>query len=263
MAVEDREISALRRLGLTEYEARIYLTLIRMGSLKASEVSFFGHIPRTKTYGAIRELERKGLLSVIPGKPELYIPSNPDEALTPLVARLSLEAKESEEVVQKLILSYGLSKLIKRKVPREAAEFWRIEGRRSIIDKANQMLSDSKKSVNYCTSAPGLIRMYKAYYGTLEAARRRGVVVRVISSASPKNIVVAKELSEVIDLRQVEKPFKIGFISVDGREILVVESSPDDAKIDYGSDLAVWTRNRLFVESYEELFDRLWRTPSK
>jgi sugar-specific transcriptional regulator TrmB len=31
LAVEDKEVAALRRLGMTEYEARIYLALIRMG----------------------------------------------------------------------------------------------------------------------------------------------------------------------------------------------------------------------------------------
>jgi sugar-specific transcriptional regulator TrmB len=61
LAVEDKEVAALRRLGMTEYEARIYLALIRMGPKKASEVSYFGQVPRTKTYSTIRELERKGL----------------------------------------------------------------------------------------------------------------------------------------------------------------------------------------------------------
>lgn len=74
MAVEEKEVAALCRLGLTDYESRIYLTLIKMGPKKASEVSFFGHVPRTKAYGAIRELERKGLLQIIAGKPELYMP---------------------------------------------------------------------------------------------------------------------------------------------------------------------------------------------
>jgi sugar-specific transcriptional regulator TrmB len=257
LAVEDREVSALRRLGLTEYEARIYLTLVRMGPLKASEVSFFGHVPRTKTYGSIRELERKGLLSVISGRPELYVPSNPAEVLTPIIERLSREIEESEEIVQKLILSYESSKLIRRGVSKETTEFLKIEGRRNVIDRVGQMLSDSKKSVKFCVSAQGLVRMYKAHYGVLEAARKRGVTVKVMSAGSLKS-EVAKELSEIVELRQMSKHFKTGLILVDGREMLVVESSPDDSKIDYGSDTAFWTRNKIFTELYDELFDRLW-----
>jgi sugar-specific transcriptional regulator TrmB len=87
LAVEDKDVVALCRLGLTEYESRIYLALIKLGPRKASELSFFGHVPRTKAYGAIRELERKGLLRVIPGKPELDTPSSPSEFLMPLVAK--------------------------------------------------------------------------------------------------------------------------------------------------------------------------------
>ena len=58
MAIEARELSALRHLGLTEYESRTYLVLVRMGPIAAREPSFSGQVPRTETYRAIGELER-------------------------------------------------------------------------------------------------------------------------------------------------------------------------------------------------------------
>ena len=77
LSVEEREVAALRWLGLTEYECRLYLALVKMGAVKASEVSFFGQVPRTKAYGAIADLKQKGLVKVIPGKPEIYQASSP------------------------------------------------------------------------------------------------------------------------------------------------------------------------------------------
>jgi sugar-specific transcriptional regulator TrmB len=46
------------------------MVLIKMGPIKASELSFFGQVPRTKAYGVIKELERIGPLRTVPGKPE-------------------------------------------------------------------------------------------------------------------------------------------------------------------------------------------------
>jgi len=260
LTAEDREVAALRRLGLTEYESRIYLALIRMGPKRASEVSFFGQVPRTKAYGAIRELVRKGLVQVLPGKPELYTPSSPSEFLMPLVTRLQGEVKDCEGLVQELAVLYESSRYVKRDIPRETSGFWEIEGRQDVTNKLNQMMTEATKSINYSTSASGLIRAYKAHSETLERAKGQGVIVRVLTPISSENSSVAQELSEVVDLRRLEKPFGVGFVSVDARELVVTESKPDDFRTDRGSDLAIWTTNKLLVELHDQLFDRVWNS---
>jgi len=258
LAVEEREIGALRRLGLTEYESRIYLALVRLGPKKASEVSFFGQVPRTKAYGAIRELERKGLLRIIPGNPELYAPASPSEVLMPLMSKLNREVKHSEDVVQGLALTYESSKYLKRDTPREVSEFWEMEGRQNVLNKITQVFNDARKSVNYYTSASGLIRAYKAHSDVLEKAKRAGATVRVLSPITPENAAVAQEFCEIVDLRQIERPLTAGFVSVDTRELVVIQSKPEDLRTDRGSDTAIWTSNRLLVELHEQLFDLVW-----
>jgi len=258
LAAEEKEMSALRRLGLTEYEARIYLALIKLGPKKASEVSFFGQVPRTKAYGAIRELRRKGLLQIVPGKPELYAPSSPSEVLMPLVTKLDRELKDSEGVVQELAVLHESSKFIRREIPQEASEFWQIDGRQDVFKKLHQIFNDATKWINFSTNATGLIRAYKAHSEVLERARKQGVVVRVLSSISSENSTIAKELSEVVEVKRVDTPFSASFASVDARELLVIESKPDDLRTDRGSDLAIWTTNKLLVELHEQFFERVW-----
>lgn len=258
MSVDEAELNALRHLGLTDYESRIYLVLVRSGPIKAGEISFFGQVPRTKTYGAIRELQRKGLLRVIPGKPELYAPSSPSEVLMPLVTKLNKEVKSTEELVHNLTLTFESNKYVKRELPKEADEFWELDGRRNIFNKLNQILTDSAKSINYCTSPAGLIRAYKAHSETLESIRKRGATVRVLSPISSENSGVARELAEVVDFRVLDKPFRTSFVSVDGRELVVIESRPEDLRTDRGTDLAIWTTNKLLIELHEQLFETVW-----
>jgi sugar-specific transcriptional regulator TrmB len=258
--VEEREVAALRRIGLTEYESRIYLVLVRMGPTKASEVSFFGQVPRTKTYGAIKELERKGLLKVLPGKPEVYAAASPSEVLMPLVNRLNRDVKDTENVVQELNLAFESSRYVKRDTPRESSEFWQIEGRQNIFNKLGQILNDATKVIHYSTTAAGLIRIYKAHTEIFERVKARGVSVKVLSPISSENSGVAKQLSEMIELRIVERPIGPIFASVDTRELVVMEAKPDDLRIDRGSDFAIWTTNHLLVELHEHLFDRVWAT---
>ena len=258
MSVDERELSALRHLGLTEYESRIYLVLVKMGPIKAGEISFFGQVPRTKTYGAIRELEHKGLLRVIPGKPELYAPSSPSEVLMPPVTKLNKEVKSTEELVQNLTVTYESNKYVKRDVPKEVGEFWEIDGRKNIFNKLNQIMSDASKSISYCTSGPGLVRAYKAHSEILETVRKRGAVVRVLSPITSENSGVARELGEIVEVKRLEKPFGTSFVSVDARELVLIESRPDDLRTDRGTDAAIWTTNKLLIELHEQFFDRIW-----
>ena len=264
MAVEDPELSALHRLGLTEYESRIYLVLVRKGPIKASELSFFGQIPRAKTYGAINELERKGLVRVIPEKPEMYAAVSPSEVLMPVVNKLTRELSETSSIVESLMLTFETNKYVKRDGPKEANGFWEIEGRRGVFNKITQIIGDASKTVNYCTSATGLVRAYKVHCDTLEKVSRKGVGVHMLSPLSPENSGIAREISEVLQFKVLDKPFGQNFVTVDRRELVVIEAMPDDLRTDQGADKGVWTTNRIMVELHDQLFDRLWNSiPNK
>jgi len=260
LSVDEKEVAALQRLGLTDYESRIYLVLVKKGPIKASEISFFGQVPRTKTYGAINELERKGLLRIMPGKPETYCASSPSEVLMPMIGRLNLELKDSEMVVQQLKVTFESSKYVKRDIPKEADEFWQIDGRQNLFNKLNQILRDSTKSVYYATTAAGLVRTYKMQSELLEKAGKNGAVVRILAPITSENSGVAEQLSEIADIKRLDREFAANFISVDHSELIVVDSRPDDLRTDRGSDLAIWTTNKMLVELHDQLFDRVWNS---
>jgi sugar-specific transcriptional regulator TrmB len=263
LSVEERDVAVLQRLGLTEYESRLYLALAKMGPIKASEVSFHGHVPRTKSYGAIRELERKGLLVTIPGKPEVYASRAPSDVLMPLVTRLEGEVKETTSLVQRLSMAYESNMIVKSQFPREAKEMWILEGRAHVLNKLNELFTQASKSINYATGGNGLIRAYKANADTLAKAKQRGVTVRMLTAVSPENASVASEMTAVVELRSMDKPFSpqyCNFVSVDSHDLLISEVKPDDLKTDHGSDFAVWNRNKIAVGVHDEFFDRLWQT---
>jgi sugar-specific transcriptional regulator TrmB len=264
LSVEESQLNALRHIGLTEYESRLYLVMVKMGPVKASELSFRAQIPRTKAYGAINELERKGLLRIIPGKPDVYSPASPGEVLMPIVNKLSRQLTEAESVVESLMLTFESNRFVKREGPKEADGFWEVEGRPGVINKLNQIFSDASKSINYCTSATGLVRAYKAHCDILEKASDRGVAVRLIAPVNSENAGVAREIAEVLEFKSLDKPFGQNFVTVDSRELIVMETMPEDLRTDQGADKGVWTTNRLVVELHGELFERLWNaTPTR
>jgi sugar-specific transcriptional regulator TrmB len=262
MALEEREIAALRRLGLTEYECRLYLALVKMGPVKASEVSFFGQVPRTKAYGAISDLQQKGLVKVVPGKPEIYEAASPTEVLAPIVKKMALEINESQLIIEDLALAYESNKYVKRDT-KMSEESWHLQGRQVIYSKLNEVISEASKSVNYSTSAIGLVRAYKAHAEAFERAKKQGATVRLLSPINSTNSSIANEFSAIAELKKNDEALPF-FVSVDSKHFIVVESRPEDASTDRGYDEALWTTNKLVVELFEQLFDRVWKhLPSK
>jgi len=262
LAVEDNEVSALQRLGLTEYESKIYLTLLKMGPIKASEVSFQAHVPRTKTYGAIRQLQEKSLISIFPGKPEIYfIDKSPHEVLSPIVNNRETELKESKDLIQNLALVFKAKMIVKGEIRKESGELWMIQGRANIFEILNQQFLGAKKFIHYFTTANGLVRAYKANADMLEKASRRGVVVNMLANISKENVTVAREMAEIIELKNNNNslpPETSSFISVDSHDLVILEARPDDLSIDRGTDSSVWTNNASLVAVHHQLFLKVW-----
>jgi HTH-type transcriptional regulator, sugar sensing transcriptional regulator len=99
--VEDQLVSTLSDLGLTNYEARVYLALTRRGSSTAAESARLAEIPRQRIYDVLASLVQRGLASARPGQVAKYVATPPAEAVERLVSdhRQRLEQLERESRV--------------------------------------------------------------------------------------------------------------------------------------------------------------------
>ncbi|MBE0425427.1 MAG: TrmB family transcriptional regulator [Nitrospirae bacterium] len=78
----EKIISELMQLGLSEYEAKAYLSLLRENPSTAYEIGKDSGIPTSKVYEVLKKLIEKGIISIIDdGKKKHYVPLAPDEFL--------------------------------------------------------------------------------------------------------------------------------------------------------------------------------------
>jgi HTH-type transcriptional regulator, sugar sensing transcriptional regulator len=91
-------LDRLMRLGLTSYEAKTYLALIKRDSFTAAQVARLAEVPRQRIYDVLGSLVEKGLASTKPGRAVKYSATSPDLAIPRLVAdhRARLEAMETD-----------------------------------------------------------------------------------------------------------------------------------------------------------------------
>lgn len=262
--IDREEIEALQFLGLTTWESKAYLALVKAGPLRASELSFLSNVPRPKLYMTMRLLDGKGLAHVAPSNPETFAAVSPLAALISKAQEISNQAASALGILQKLAEQHELTvnNTHQLELPREANELWHIDGRKYIYRSVDRMLRHAANSICYYATAAGLVRAYKAHAECLEDAAKRGVNVRLLAQTSKGIRWVVREFAAVANTRRTARPLAVNFVCVDGRELVVFENSPGDFDVDSGGDRAAWTTNRLLVEGYESLFDREWEYSS-
>ncbi|MGH3471500.1 MAG: TrmB family transcriptional regulator [Nocardioidaceae bacterium] len=91
-------VERLVRLGLTQYEARAYVAMVRRDGSTAAEVARLAGVPRPRIYDVIDSLIGKGLVTDRPGRTTSFVPKSPAETVDLLVRihRGRLEALELE-----------------------------------------------------------------------------------------------------------------------------------------------------------------------
>jgi sugar-specific transcriptional regulator TrmB len=78
-------VERLVRLGLTLYEARAYVALVRRDASTPAEVARLASVPRPRIYDVLESLVGKGLASDRPGRTAKYVAVPPDRVAAQLM----------------------------------------------------------------------------------------------------------------------------------------------------------------------------------
>jgi sugar-specific transcriptional regulator TrmB len=87
-----RLVESLKSLGMTKYEALVYIALLRVPSATASEIHESSGVPRASVYPVLDQLLDKDLVSVSQSAPKRFAAIPPVDAITRLVSRIEHNA---------------------------------------------------------------------------------------------------------------------------------------------------------------------------
>jgi sugar-specific transcriptional regulator TrmB len=251
---DERTISRLSMFGLTDYEARIYLTLIVKGSLEASKVSKHADIPRPHTYSVLKSLQMRGLVTVIPEAVNRYRAVPLDEGMD-----LLMEEKEKSFSALKLTRDELLSEI----KPKEAipsgnhSSVILYYGRQNVYKLVDEMFSRCDGSCDIMTTGRGIVRFYKYFSDKASEFRSKDIKVRFIAPVTPEVHDIALRMSKLVELRHIEQMPYIRFVLVDAKEVLFAEYAEDDFK-DTGRETGIWINQEELARMMKSMFENTW-----
>jgi sugar-specific transcriptional regulator TrmB len=229
----------LRKSGLTGNEAKIYLELLRKGSLSANDLSKKIGMDRTLTYTVLNHLIEKGLVNyVIKKNKKFFEAADPANLLNPI--------KEKEAFVNDLVPELRKVEKIKEIVQ----EINIYEGKEGLRTFMRELL----KYRSFC-SFGSTGRAYDALYEVPRLAKeleKKGFSARIISNPKYKKHEMTKLKN--IQFRYLDiKSEATTSIFGDNIAIHLLTEKP----------IIILIKNKEIAESYHNHFEILWNVAKK
>jgi len=258
-------MASLRDLGLSEYEARAYRSLLQTGPTTAKELSRASDVPMGRIYDVLNSIEGYNLVrSQTASRPKKYVAVEPETALDRLLAdkRAELDARveQFESIVDELSEELVATDPVDE-------QFWTAAiGPEDTIDLLLERLTAADDTIVMVAADPSPQLDVRSIGDTvldhLEDALDRGVTVDVLMSRS-----LVDELSPTVGMRyretlQEREDFEVrtsvdvtgSFHVIDGTEVCIQVPSPLSTSELFGM---IDLKDPEFVaEVYEEFVPR-------
>ncbi|MBC7120377.1 MAG: TrmB family transcriptional regulator [Candidatus Methanosuratus sp.] len=245
MSDDGRLIGKLSQIGLTEGEARAYLSLLKSGGeMDAKAVSESSSIPYSKVYTVLEKLASKSLIVVRRGRPTVYSVKMPSEGLSEykriMVRDLDSKFGDLEDALRD----------IRTRAEAERQDIWIIKSTEDITKKAYSTIWNARDEADVALPSIPTWTAEELYpiFLRLKAGKIRARLL--FSSDAPKEKVEA--ISRVTNVRMRDKMFGGGIIADGNEAILFIASEGSNPSV------AIWSNHVGLVQIAKTYFENLW-----
>jgi HTH-type transcriptional regulator, sugar sensing transcriptional regulator len=164
MTITPTLVKALKVLGLSEYQAKVYAALVLLDQAQAKEVVELLGISKPSVYESLDSLDELGLAVRISTKPAIFQAISPEIAIRILMdahTRAGVSALTELQALRQQTFS-----------GRRPGRLWAMYGKGNLEYKIDEMLNDAKESVFAVIS--------DRYLGIFKQLAGRGLQVRLV-----------------------------------------------------------------------------------
>ena len=178
-------VNALKRLGLTEYDAKCLVALTRLPQGTAREISQVAEIPRSRVYDSIDRLEARGLVEAQESEPKVF-------RAVPIDTAIRLLEDEYESYIDTVEDSLRAVEPTYKGTDRGV---WALEGRARVNERTREMVERAEEEIVLFLFEDGLLD--ERIVARLDEAAEDGISVLVGTADGPVRDHVEREAPRV------------------------------------------------------------------
>lgn len=247
--LSENDLGLLNKLGINDYEAKAYATLVEHGPTTATELSPLSDVPQGRIYDVLSTLEKRGFVKVQPGRPKMYKATRPARALLKALEEYKHTMATVEDDIAQLaeILDDEYIETDGSEVP--TGFVWLIKGLRNIILKLEEMVKNAESKVHVIATPP-----YALFQGMKEAMKERSDEGKIeIKQLAGKDDAAAYDF--IKDTRNTTHTYE-NFIIIDGKEAMLCTVRERGKTKE--SKVALWVLSPSLVNLIQHYYDTLW-----
>ncbi|MDG6994336.1 MAG: TrmB family transcriptional regulator [Nitrososphaerota archaeon] len=244
---------------LSSYEARTYLSLIKLGNQNTKQISSNAGVPMPRIYDTLESLMAKGFVIQ---RESGYAPISPKQALSrrtlQFETQFESDQKKRKEAEQQLVLS--LEELTP-KISKESGEIAILRGIDSIANKFAELLEDSKDIILIAKRA---IEARDVFIPLLidYSSKKGGKKIRIIAPRETK--ITKKEAEEAKSAHaEIRRSDHVMFDMMITEKDDVIIGVPDPLSEELNHAVAIWVKNASFARSTRDSAEEIWKDAQK
>lgn len=225
----------LKKSGLTGNEAKIYLELLRHGSINGSQLAKKANLDRTLTYQILNNLIKKGLVSYVIKEHKKYF-----EASDPI--NLLNSIKEKESFVKDLIPQLKSIEKIKE-TEQEINIYEGIEGLRTLMRE----IIKEKSFCSFGATGRAYDILYELPRLTKELAKK-GNKARIIMHSKYK-------IHKMLEMKNIEAKF----LDIESEATTTIFGDKISIHMLKEKPIIIIIKNKDIANTYKNHFEFLWK----
>ena len=248
---DEDAIQGLKRLGLTTYEARVFVALQKLASGAASEISDVADVPRSQVYGAAEGLEEHGLVETRQSTPTVYRPVPLEQARRQLLDQLAETGAETFDYLETVSDSAAKEE--------RSESIWLIRGSDVIASRITSIVADADERLLYGADSP--VMLEDELVDALRAAADAGVTV-VVASVHPEVLeAVPEPLSTYRVPEERDMDVDTGRLVVADDATILMSTYQTGPRAGDSEEVAFWASDSTFATMLVELAEGWLKDP--
>jgi len=250
-AKTDYAIKSLQTLGLSNPEARAYLSVVKLGLCTIAQVARESGLQRTDVYRLMPRLVDSGLAEETLDKPRRYKARDVKESVSALSDKLTSELAEISQQSRRLV---DTLELMRKFAPQREEPYVRIvTGLRDTQHNFRDALAGASEDI-WAIAPRSFTADHKSRFLSQTVASKH-LKARIILPVDRSNLKRARRLSSVIDVRH-HHPLGVHLCGIGNQYVCAGLNIPEQTDPSRISELV--TTYPDYIRTMHEFFEMIW-----